>query len=139
LRKGFTLLEVLVATVLMAVAITGLLSNLSTSLRNASRLTDHDRAAMLARRKMDELLLIPRLPKYQVLEGIWDPTIAGEMKGGWRAQLLPFERPPGAGAGSLALDRLELEVWWVSGSQRRNFVLEGYRTSVLTPEDVAPQ
>jgi general secretion pathway protein I len=139
LRKGFTLLEVLVATVLMAVAVAGLLSNLSTSLRNASRLTDHDRAAMLARRKMDELLLVPRLPKYQILEGVWDPTIAGEMKGGWRAQLTPFERAPNAGAGSLAIDRLELEVWWVSGIERRSFKLEGYRTDVLKPEDVAPQ
>jgi general secretion pathway protein I len=139
LRRGFTLLEVLVATVLMAVAVAGLLSNLSTSLRNASRLTEHDRAAMLARRKMDELLLVPRLPKYQILEGTWDRSVAGEMRGGWRAQLMPFERPPGAGAGSLALDRLELEVWWMAGSQRRNFTLEGYRTAVLTPEDVAPQ
>lgn len=139
MRRGFTLLEVLVATVLMAIAVAGLLSNLSTSLRNASRLTDHDRVAMLARRKMDELLLVPRLPKYQILEGAWDSSISGEMNGGWRAQLMPFERPPGAGAGSLALDRLELEVWWMAGSQRRNFTLEGYRTAVLTPEDVAPQ
>jgi general secretion pathway protein I len=139
LRKGFTLLEVLVATVLMAVAVAGLLSNLTTSLRTAARLTDHDRAAMLARRKMDELLLVPRLPKYQILEGVWDSTTAGEMKGGWRAQLTPFERLPNAGAGTLALDRLELEVWWMSGGQRRSFVVEGYRTDVLRPEDVAPQ
>jgi general secretion pathway protein I len=138
-RKGFTLLEVLVATVLMAIAVAGLLSNLTTSMRTAARLTDHDRAAMLARRKMDELLLVPRLPKYQVFEGVWDPAIAGEMKGGWRAQLMPFERHPNPGPGTLALDRLELEVWWMSGGQRRTFVVEGYRTDVLRPEDLAPQ
>jgi general secretion pathway protein I len=139
LRKGFTLLEVLVATVLMAVAVAGLLSNLTTSLRTAGRLTDHDRAAMLARRKMDELLLVPRLPKYQILEGVWDPATAGEIKGGWRAQLTPFERLPNPGPGTMALDRLELEVWWMSGGQRRSFVVEGYRTEVLRPEDVAPE
>jgi type II secretion system protein I len=39
-RRGFTLLEVLVATVIMATAVIALLSNLSTSLNNAARLTD---------------------------------------------------------------------------------------------------
>ena len=36
-RRGFTLLEVLVASLIMAIAVAGLLSNLSTSLRNADR------------------------------------------------------------------------------------------------------
>jgi general secretion pathway protein I len=136
-RKGFTLLEVLVATVLMAFAVTALLSSLSTSLRNAARLTDHDRAAMLARRKMDELLLVPRFPHYQVVQGVWDPVVAGEMNGGWRARLTPFERPPNPGPGAMAIDRLEVEVWWMAGEQRRSFTVEGFRTVVLRPEDLA--
>ena len=56
-RAGFTLLEVLVATTIMAIAVSGLLASLSTSLRVASRLTDYDRATLLAREKMDELLV----------------------------------------------------------------------------------
>jgi general secretion pathway protein I len=53
-RRGFTLLEVLVATTLMAIAITGLLGALRVSLTNASRLTETDRAAALARRPLDD-------------------------------------------------------------------------------------
>ena len=71
-QRGFSLLEVMVATFIMAVAVVALLSNLTTSLRNASRLTDYDRAALMARHKMDELLLMPRLPV--MMEGRFAPA-----------------------------------------------------------------
>ena len=35
-QRGFTLLEILVATTIMGVAVVGLLSSLSTSMRNAA-------------------------------------------------------------------------------------------------------
>ena len=38
------------------------MSALSTSVRNATRLTDYDRAALLGRAKMDALLVDPTLP-----------------------------------------------------------------------------
>jgi len=135
-RRGFTLLEVLVATTIMAVAVAGLLGSLSTSLQNAARLTDYDRAALLARRTMDELLLQPRLPRGTVMAGSWDAALVG-VEGGWRAQLTPFEAPPGAGPGTPILERLELEVWWKQGEQRRTFALEAFRPHVLRPEDLA--
>jgi general secretion pathway protein I len=135
-RRGFTLLEVLVATVIMATAVVALLSNLSTSLNNAARLTDYDRAALLARRTMDELLLQPNLPKLAAIEGSFDPGLTGT-EGGWKARVTPFERLPQAGPGALALDRIELEVWWMSGGQRRTLSLEAFRPTVLRPEDIA--
>jgi general secretion pathway protein I len=135
-QRGFTLLEVLVATVIMATAVVALLSNLSTSLNNAARLTDYDRAVLLARRTMDELLLQPNLPKLTVIEGSFDPELTGT-NGGWRARVTPFERLPQAGPGTLALDRVELEVWWMSGERRRTLALEAFRSVVLRPEDLA--
>ena len=76
-HAGFTLLEVLVATLIMAIAITALLSNLSVSLRTAGRLTDNDRAAMVARAKMDELLLDATIPHGAELHGKLDPALTG--------------------------------------------------------------
>ena len=125
-RQGFTLLEMLVATVIMAVAVSGLMSSLSTSMRNAARITEYDRASLMARSKMDELIAQPRLPRQTILEG-----------SGWRARVTPFEFPPNPQAGYSILDRIELEVSWMAGPQRKTFTLEGFRKSTLTQEDIA--
>ena len=136
-QRGFTLLEVLVATVIMAIAITGLLSALSTSLRSAARLTDYDRAALLGRQKMDELLIATKLPKLAPFDGAWGPEVAGDLRAGWRARITPFEMPPTPGAGMPYLERIELQIWWMNGEKRRTLALEGFRRSVLTAEDRA--
>ena len=130
-RGGFTLLEVLVATVLMSIAVAALMTQLTTSLNAAARLTEADRAALVARRKMDELITVRRLPKGAPFGG----AIEGA-PGGWRARVTPFEMPRGAGPGSFYLERIELEIWWMNGDQRRTFVLEGFRRAILTPQDL---
>jgi hypothetical protein len=35
------------------------------------------------------------------------------------------------------IERVELEVWWMSGVARRRFQLEGFRRNVLRPADMA--
>jgi len=133
-RRGFTLLEVMVATTIMGIAVVTLMSGLTTSVRNAGRLTDYDRAALLARAKMNSLLAEPKLPQRTVLEEAFDPVLLGGARGGWRAQVTPFEFPEGAGPGSPCLDRVQLEIWWMSGNQRRSFGLDGFRRGVLVPQ-----
>jgi general secretion pathway protein I len=133
--RGFTLLEMLVATLIMGIAVVGLLSNISTSLRNASRLTDYDRAAVLARQKMDELLIDRRLPLGMPLEGAFDRAITGGVESGWRAQATPFESLPNAGPGSDVLERIELEIWWASAGKRRTLNLEGFRRAKLPAQE----
>ena len=129
-QRGFTLLEVVVATLIMAIAITGLLSSLSASLRNASRLTAYDRAAMLARQKMDELLVSTTLPKGAPIEGTWEPAFPAR----WRATLSDFERQPTTAAGSPYVERVQLEIVWSEGDRPRTFSLEGYRSATAVPE-----
>jgi general secretion pathway protein I len=137
-ERGFTLLEVLVATAIMAIAVTGLLTSLNTSLRNASRVTNVDRAALLARQKMDELLVAPKLPKNTVIEGGWDPALTGALPAGWRARLGDFEKPIGAGPGTEMLQRIDLEVWWDNNGNHQSFQLIAYKIGKILPEDVAP-
>ena len=124
-QRGFTLLEVLVATLIMGIAVTGLLSGLAAASRNASRLTEYDRATLLARQKMDELLVDDAVPRGPWVEANFDPA------SGWRARVTPFEQAGGGGPGLWVVDRIELEVWWMSGATRRSFALEGFRRSVL--------
>lgn len=137
-QRGFTLLEVLVATTIMAVAIVGLVSMLSSTLRNAARLTDYDRATILAKRKMDELLLDRRSPRFVPLQGAWAGQETGSIPVAWRAVITPFDLPPGAGPNTPILDRIALTVSWHDGAEReRTFNLEGFRRGTLAPADVA--
>lgn len=132
-ERGFTLLEMLVATLIMGIAVVSLLASISASLRNAGHLTDYDRAALLARQKMDQLLLDQSLPRMTPIEGQFDPEVTGGVEAGWRAQIAPFEAPPEAPPGTPILERVELEIWWMSGSRRHTLALEGFRQSRLAP------
>jgi len=135
--RGFTLLEVLVATVIMAIAVTALMSGLSGAVRNASRLRDHDRVAQLARLRMNELLVDSTLPRNAALEGRFDGSIAGNLDAGWQALVTPFSTPPAPGSGMPALDRVVLQIWWIDGSNRHTFTLEGYKEHILVADDLA--
>ncbi len=133
---GFTLLEVLVATLVMGIAVAGILSGLAGASRNASRLTGYDRATILAKSKMDELLVERGAPRHVPFGGPFDPAAAHCEECGWQAIVTPFEAVPGAGPGAQAVDRIQLEIWWMEGGVRRSFTLEGFRRNVLHPEDV---
>ncbi len=137
-RRGFTLLEMIVATTIMAIAIVGLLSGISTATRNAARLRDYDAVVQLARLRMNDLLLDSRLPRDVVTSGEFPPAMSGGLEAGWRAKLSAFEVPPSPAPGQMALDRIELEVWWTAGRERRTFTLDGYRPRVIKPETLVP-
>jgi len=126
----------MVATVILAVAVVGVMAGISNALRNAARLTSYDRAVQLARQRMNDLLLDDRVPRNSVVEGAFDPQQAGGLDAGWRARVTLFEKPPATLVGEVGIDRIELEVWWIAGAQRRTFTLDGYRPHALRAEDI---
>ena len=128
----------MVATVILAVAVVGVVAGISGALRNAARLTSYDRAVQLARQRMNDLLLDDRFPRASVVEGQFDPQQTGGVPTGWRARATVFEKPPVAVIGATGIDRIQLEVWWMSGAQRRTLNLEAYRPHFLRAEDLIP-
>jgi len=134
--RGFTLLEVLVAATIMAIAIGTLLASINTSLSNASRLSERDRATLEAKRLLDEILADQSIAEGAAPAGRIDPSV-GLPEGAWRAQVTRFEAGPG-GPGSRLLQRIAVEVTWRSGLTPRRAFLEGYRI-VKAPIPGAPQ
>jgi general secretion pathway protein I len=134
-RRGFTLLEMLVATTIMGIAVAGLMSGIASTTRNAARLRDYDRVVQLARLRMNGLLADPRVANVSQ-EGRFDPALTGELECGWRAVVSVVEKSPVPQAGEYVLDRVQLEIWWMSAGKRRTFPLESYRRRTLRPEEV---
>ena len=124
-RRGFTLLEVLVAATIMAIAIGTLLASLNTSLANASRLSERDRATLEAKRLLDEIVTDQSILPGAALAGEVPPDV-GLPKGAWRAEVGVFEagRP---GPGQRQLQRVAVEITWLSGRSPRKAFIEGYR------------
>jgi hypothetical protein len=129
----------IVASTIFAVAVVGLMAGLSGVTRNASRLREYDRAVQLARLRMNDLLADVKLPRNTEIDAPFDPQITGGVQAGWRAKVTTAEVSPIRMMNDFALDRIDLEVWWMAGDQRRILRVEGYRRRLLTAEDVAEE
>jgi general secretion pathway protein I len=135
-RRGFTLLEMLVATTILGIAVVGLMAGLAGVTRNAARLREYDRAAQLARLRMNDLLTDYKAPRNQPVGAQFDPAMTGGTQAGWQAVVTTVEVSPTPVFNDFALDRVELEVWWMTGEQRRTLRLEGYRRRQMTSDDM---
>ena len=138
MRRGFTLLEVLVATAIMALAVTAALSALRVSMRNADRQLELDRAASLAGRKMDQLLAERVVyPPGQNFGGDFPPLYTGGIEAGWTARVTPWDAPviPPTSR-TEGLERIQVEVWWNSSGVRKTMTVEGFRRAIFTADQV---
>jgi len=132
-KRGFTLLEMIVASTVMAIAVVGLLSGIAGATRNAARLRDYERVVQLARMQMDFLLVDRTVAGGR--SGTFDERQTGGLAAGWQSRVSASQMPPNPAPGQPVLDRIELEIWWMQGEQRRTFTLDAFRTRFLSGSD----
>ena len=137
-ERGFTLLEMIVATLIMAIAVTALLTGITGATRNAARVREYDHVAQLAREQMNRLLADYTLPVNGSTGGNFDPELTGGMEAGWTAKTSVAAAPPNSAPGELYLERIELDLWWVSGENRRSVMLEGFRRNKVDTKAATP-
>lgn len=125
-QRGFTLIEVLVATVILAVAVGALLGNLSTSTSNLFKTNDIDRLTYLSKRKMDELISLSTVPVGASITGTLVVDERQNPIAGFTARITPFS-PVGQSTGE-RVDRIRLETWILAGSRKKTMQLESFRT-----------
>src|SRR6201999_960214 len=114
-RRGFTLLEMMVASTIMAIAIVGLLAGIGGATRNAAHLREYDRAAQLARVQMNNLLSDDLLGQGSTMGGAFNHELTGGMDVQWQARLTNVEMPPNPMVGAPCLQRIELQIAWSAG------------------------
>ena len=129
-HHGFSLLEMIVATTLLSLAIVGLLGVIQTSLSNAVRVQEYDRVAMLARSTMSEIWVQDPLPVPGEMSGSYDD------RSGWEAIVKPFEMPFVFRASGVMVARIELSVWWLDEGRKKTQVFNGFKRVRITPDHI---
>ncbi|MGQ9647163.1 MAG: type IV pilus modification PilV family protein [Thermodesulfobacteriota bacterium] len=131
-KKGFTLIEVVVAMAILGVGITVVIELFSGSLRLVRTSAEYTRAVNYGRLKLEEITVKPALSEGAV-EGDFDGTYRWQVEVK-RRDLLPSKietdfKPP------VELFQVKVHVFWKSGKAKKSTVLETYRTIRLEEEE----
>ena len=117
-NAGFTLLEVLVAMVLLSVSLVIVMQLFSGGLRSSGISEDYTRAVFHAREKMEEALVAKTLGT-----GEWTGDFGDGFQ--WRVAIgYPGENAEGApGKAAVSLFRIDVDVFWKDGENERHVEL----------------
>jgi len=129
--RGFTLLEVLIAAVIMGTVFVACMGLLSQSLRNIERMKPHELALLHARDKMNEML---------VREALRPDTTAGQWDDGYRWQAQVQVEPTSAGAPPAlppqvapALVRIRVQISWGQDGASKTYAVETLQWTKVDP------
>lgn len=110
-QAGFTLLEVLVAVTVLALALTAIISGGSSYARSASGLRDKTLALWVARNRLAEIEMLPMWP--QIGTGSDDVQMGGDTWT-WRSEVVGTQDP--------TLRRVNIRVEKKSDSQKHSYI-----------------
>jgi len=116
-RAGFTLLEVIVALVILGAGMLGLLELLSGSLRLSGTARDTTAASVYASQRMEEALLAP-----SPVEGVETGFFGERYRWTMETSFLPEEEPV-----PFRPTRIQVTVSWDDGAQERAVTLAATR------------
>lgn len=124
---GFTLLEVLISTVLLSSVFVAVVALSSQSLRNLNHMQPHETAMVHAQEKLNQLLLLEELTP-GASSGTWDDGYR------WEVQISPNFYSPKSGPNDFALLDIHVAVFWGDAPGDRSYVLETTQwTKKVTP------
>ncbi len=117
--QGFSLMEVLVAMMILGIAFSTLFALISGSMRNIDRLREHEKITRLAQMKVNELILEMNQGVTPGLSGSFDPKYRWQV----RLEPLSLEVGPDVKPG-YSLFRLRLSVLWSGRTEENEFKIE---------------
>jgi len=114
---GFTLIEVLISTVLLASVFVAVVGLSTQSMRNLNKMEPHERALSHAREKMNQLLLLEELQPGTAL-GSWEDGYR------WEAVVSPNTYTDKLSGAGYALFNIRLVISWGVAPADRTYVVE---------------
>ena len=85
---------------------------------------------------MNNLLADDTMRPGTALNGAFNHEITGGIDVEWQSRLTTIEMPPTVAVGQPCLQRVELQISWLAGDQKRTFTLEAYRSHLLRQGDM---
>ena len=125
-RRGFTLIEVLVAASVLGIAATALFGLLSKSLSNLRKVEDLHRYELAAQDLMKRVLLLQTLPAPATAEGVVDNLGAN-----WSVKITPWAPATLEKKPEQAVLNIEVEVTWPGRSSQRNVAVESLKVAKI--------
>jgi len=130
-QKGFTLIEVLTAMMILTISMVTIFHLFSDGLRAAKISNGYTRAIFHARAKMEEVLLADRLREGES-DGVIEPGYR------WHLSIVPMEEDPDLSGDvnpSTKLFRISVDVIWDNGGHEKNFSLSTLHLAEMLSED----
>ncbi|MFO8085328.1 MAG: type II secretion system protein [Desulfobacterales bacterium] len=112
--RGFTLIEILVAMMLLSICLVVILQLFSGGLKSGKTAEDYTRAVFYAREKMEEYLLMEDFQE-GVFEGTFDDVYR------WRADITYVEPEDEEPERLVDLFQVNVSVFWAAGKREKEF------------------